>query len=313
MPGQPLDPGRRALIAGAAVAAAAAVARAQTATPPPRTEPETTLADVPLGDITITVERRGDIVLVGLNRPFIQNRLDPPTRVRLAETFYQIRARSVAARARAVRPRRATSRAASTSTRRRRRSSPAAATLAGADSHRSARQVAAAPLQAGRRRRARRHVEPRSRDLSGRRRPRRRGEHAIRPGREHARAVSRRRRDGALRPRGRLGQRDALHADRRSLERRGVVPDGRSRSRSRRRRRRRSRPAIAHRRGRSPRARRSSIQATLASAHQVIDPVEADALSKLERAVHRALSDGRFHRRAARRGRGPAAQSVTGE
>jgi enoyl-CoA hydratase/carnithine racemase len=35
------------------------------------------------------VERRGDIVLVGLNRRFIQNRIDPPTRMRLAETFYQ--------------------------------------------------------------------------------------------------------------------------------------------------------------------------------------------------------------------------------
>ncbi len=66
----------------------AATARAQGQAPP--AEPVTTLADVPLGSsVTITVERRGDIVLVGLNRPFIQNRLDPPTRTRLAETFYQ--------------------------------------------------------------------------------------------------------------------------------------------------------------------------------------------------------------------------------
>jgi enoyl-CoA hydratase/carnithine racemase len=50
----------------------------------------TTLANVPLGPTaTITVERREQIVLIGLNRPFIQNRLDPPTRLRLAETFYQ--------------------------------------------------------------------------------------------------------------------------------------------------------------------------------------------------------------------------------
>jgi enoyl-CoA hydratase/carnithine racemase len=34
-------------------------------------------------------KRGDDIALVGLNRPFIQNRLDPPTRVRLAEVFYQ--------------------------------------------------------------------------------------------------------------------------------------------------------------------------------------------------------------------------------
>ena len=80
--------GRRTLITGAALAAAATVARAATQTPAP--EPTTTLADVPASaSATITVERRSDIVLIGLNRPFIQNRLDPPTRVRLAETLYQ--------------------------------------------------------------------------------------------------------------------------------------------------------------------------------------------------------------------------------
>jgi enoyl-CoA hydratase len=80
--------GRRALITGAALTAAAAAARAQSQTPP--AEPVTTLADVPLSpSATLTVERRGEIVLIGLNRPFIQNRLDPPTRARVAETFYQ--------------------------------------------------------------------------------------------------------------------------------------------------------------------------------------------------------------------------------
>jgi enoyl-CoA hydratase/carnithine racemase len=80
--------GRRALITGAALTATAAVPRAQSQTSP--TEPATTLADVPLSpSATITAERRGEIAVVGLNRPFIQNRLDPPTRVRLAETFYQ--------------------------------------------------------------------------------------------------------------------------------------------------------------------------------------------------------------------------------
>ena len=79
---------RRSLLTGAALAAVATAVRAQTQTPP--AEPVTTLADVPLGaSATVTVERRGEIVLIGLNRPFIQNRLDPPTRVRLAETFYQ--------------------------------------------------------------------------------------------------------------------------------------------------------------------------------------------------------------------------------
>src|SRR6185295_5642032 len=83
-----VDLGRRALVGAGALSAVAAVARAQA--PPAPGSPDTQLASVPLSAaVTITVERRDDIVLVGLNRPFIQNRLDPPTRVRLAETFYQ--------------------------------------------------------------------------------------------------------------------------------------------------------------------------------------------------------------------------------
>jgi hypothetical protein len=79
--------GRRALIKGTAALAVAATARAQGQPP---AEQATTLADVPLGpSVTVTVERRGDIVLVGLNRPFIHNRIDPPTRLRLAATYYQ--------------------------------------------------------------------------------------------------------------------------------------------------------------------------------------------------------------------------------
>jgi hypothetical protein len=65
-----------------------------------------------------------------------------------------------------------------------------------------------------------------TRDLSGRRRARRRGEHAVRSGREHAWPLSWRRRDRSLRARGWLGQRDALHADWRPLECRGVVSNG---------------------------------------------------------------------------------------
>ena len=80
--------GRRALITAAALTTVAAADRALGQTP--AAEPATTLADAPLTpSTTITVERRGEIALIGLNRPFIQNRLDPPTRVRLAETFYQ--------------------------------------------------------------------------------------------------------------------------------------------------------------------------------------------------------------------------------
>src|SRR5437763_14771772 len=88
MPNRSPKVGRRALMKGTAMLALAATARGQGQAPP--AEPVTTLADAPLGSsVTVTVERRGDIVLVGLNRPFIQNRIDPPTRTRLAETFYQ--------------------------------------------------------------------------------------------------------------------------------------------------------------------------------------------------------------------------------
>jgi enoyl-CoA hydratase len=74
---------RRSLILGVALAAAAAAARAQTPDNAPR------LADVPLsGTVTLTLERRGDIVLIGINRPSIYNRIDPPTRARLAEALY---------------------------------------------------------------------------------------------------------------------------------------------------------------------------------------------------------------------------------
>jgi enoyl-CoA hydratase/carnithine racemase len=80
--------GRRTLLKGTALLAVAATAGAQAQTP--AAEPETKLTDVPMGpSVTLTAERRGDIVLVGLNRPFIQNRIDPQTRIRLAETFYQ--------------------------------------------------------------------------------------------------------------------------------------------------------------------------------------------------------------------------------
>ncbi|HZT77293.1 MAG TPA: enoyl-CoA hydratase-related protein [Vicinamibacterales bacterium] len=77
-------PTRRTLLAGAAATAVAAVARAQTP------DTATRLENVAATDAnTITVERRDDIVLIGLNRPGIFNRLDPPTRVKLAEAMYR--------------------------------------------------------------------------------------------------------------------------------------------------------------------------------------------------------------------------------
>ena len=84
----PNQVGRRTLLKGTAMLAMAATARAQSQ--PPLSDAATTLADVRLGpSVAVTVERRGDIVLVGLNRPFIQNRIDPPTRARLGATLYQ--------------------------------------------------------------------------------------------------------------------------------------------------------------------------------------------------------------------------------
>jgi enoyl-CoA hydratase/carnithine racemase len=47
------------------------------------------LADVPLADgVTLTVERRGDIVLIGLNRTAMNNRLDGATRRRMGEVLF---------------------------------------------------------------------------------------------------------------------------------------------------------------------------------------------------------------------------------
>ena len=80
--------GRRALLTGTALTAIAAAAHARNQTAP--AAPAATLTDVPIGpSATITVERRDQIALIGLNRPFIDNRLDPPTRVRLAQTLFQ--------------------------------------------------------------------------------------------------------------------------------------------------------------------------------------------------------------------------------
>ena len=47
------------------------------------------MADIPLGeDAKITVERRGAIVLIGINRPHIHNRIDPEAFAGLAKAYY---------------------------------------------------------------------------------------------------------------------------------------------------------------------------------------------------------------------------------
>jgi enoyl-CoA hydratase len=61
------------------------------------------MADIPLSSTTKeTVERRGQIVLIGINRPYIQNRIDPETFLGLAKAYYQY-GQSFAARCSAVR------------------------------------------------------------------------------------------------------------------------------------------------------------------------------------------------------------------
>jgi len=47
------------------------------------------LKDVPPGPtVKVTVERRGQIVLFGINRPDIQNRIDPETSEQLGRAYY---------------------------------------------------------------------------------------------------------------------------------------------------------------------------------------------------------------------------------
>ncbi len=50
---------------------------------------ETRMADVPLGPtVKVTVERRGEIVLIGINRPSIYNRVDPETYLALGRAYF---------------------------------------------------------------------------------------------------------------------------------------------------------------------------------------------------------------------------------
>jgi enoyl-CoA hydratase len=50
---------------------------------------ETTMVDIPASATAkLTVQRRGEIVLIGINRPDIQNRLDPEAYLALAKAYY---------------------------------------------------------------------------------------------------------------------------------------------------------------------------------------------------------------------------------
>ena len=51
---------------------------------------EVKMAEIPLSTAAkVTVERRGQTVLIGINRPYIHNRIDPETYAGLARAYYQ--------------------------------------------------------------------------------------------------------------------------------------------------------------------------------------------------------------------------------
>ncbi|MGA7854917.1 MAG: enoyl-CoA hydratase-related protein [Candidatus Acidiferrales bacterium] len=92
------DSGRRSLLKIAAALGGAStvgalpnLAGVQDSTTLQQTETSsTTLQDVPFNPgAKLTIERRGQIILFGINRPYIQNRIDPETFEKLAEAYYQ--------------------------------------------------------------------------------------------------------------------------------------------------------------------------------------------------------------------------------
>src|SRR3984957_3510283 len=88
---------RNVLKAGAAIVsgwagspALAQAAENESADAPQSAAKAVTMAETPLGAASkVTVERRGQIVLIGINRPSIQNRVDPETYLCLAKAYYQ--------------------------------------------------------------------------------------------------------------------------------------------------------------------------------------------------------------------------------
>jgi enoyl-CoA hydratase len=83
---------RRSLLKAAAALGGilTVAARSGAAEPAEEHVAETKMVDIPLSPTAkITVERRGEIVLIGINRPYIYNRVDPETYVGLAKALYQ--------------------------------------------------------------------------------------------------------------------------------------------------------------------------------------------------------------------------------
>ena len=88
---------RNVLKAGAAIVSTwtgvlthAQAAENESARPPQSTVKTMEMADTPLGAASkVTIERRGQVVLIGINRPAIQNRVDPEIYLGLAKAYYQ--------------------------------------------------------------------------------------------------------------------------------------------------------------------------------------------------------------------------------
>ena len=87
---------RSVLKAGALLGGLSALlARAATADAAERYSGEAVADEVKMGEIPlsptakVTVERRGQLALIGINRPYIQNRIDPETYAGLARAYYQ--------------------------------------------------------------------------------------------------------------------------------------------------------------------------------------------------------------------------------
>jgi len=92
------DLGRRSFLkmaaavggASALVALPNVVGAQNTDTPQQSDAPAIALQDVQFSSgAKLTIERRGQIVLFGINRSYIQNRIDPETFEKLAEAYYQ--------------------------------------------------------------------------------------------------------------------------------------------------------------------------------------------------------------------------------
>ena len=73
---------------GRATVARAEEQNAGAASQPPADE--VTMADIPMSPTAkVTIERRGPIVLIGINRPYIHNRIDPEAYAELAKAYYR--------------------------------------------------------------------------------------------------------------------------------------------------------------------------------------------------------------------------------